>query len=50
MKKFFKKLWKTISEPFIAFSVLTDETRRQNLDGWYDRYWERKNRREAHKR
>ena len=49
MKKILKKIWDTISEPFISCSVLIDETRRQNLDGRYDKYWARKNRKQIKK-
>lgn len=42
MKNFIAK----ITEPFVALSVLLDETRRENLDGSYDSYWARKNCRE----
>lgn len=44
--KAIKKILQTIAYPFIAFSVIADETRRQNLDGRYNKYWERRNRRE----
>ncbi len=44
-----KKLWEAITYPFISISVLIDEERRQNVDGRYDKYWERKNAREARK-
>lgn len=47
--KFFKKIFESITYPFKAFAVLVDETRRQNLDGKWDKYWERKNRREMKK-
>ena len=42
---FLKKIWDRITEPFIAVAVGLDESRRQNLDGSWDKYWERKNRR-----
>lgn len=49
-----KKLWNAITYPFVCFLVLLDEDRRLNFDGYYDRYWEKKNakerKREAHKR
>lgn len=44
--KLIKRILEAIAEPFIAFSVIVDETRRENLDGRYDKYWERRNRRE----
>ena len=30
-------------DSIIAVAVLWDESRRQNLDGSWDKYWERKN-------
>lgn len=42
-----KRILEAIAYPFIAFWVIADETRRENLDGRYDKYWERINRREA---
>lgn len=47
--KFIKKIIDWVSYPFIAYSVLVDEERRQNLDGKYDKYWERKNKKLAKK-
>ena len=47
--EFIKRVFKAMAEPFIAFSVLLDEDRRQNLDGRYNKYWARKNRREMKK-
>ena len=43
--KVLKKIWGTITYPFVAAAVLWDESRRQNLDGEWDEYWARKNRR-----
>ena len=46
MKRFFRKIWGFIMMPvdsIIAVAVLYDESRRQNLDGSWDKYWERKN-------
>lgn len=40
--KFIKRILQAIAYPFIAFSVIVDETRRANLDGQYNKYWERK--------
>ena len=51
-----KELWRNFSSavvnlveglasPFISVAVLIDESRRQNIDGSWDKYWERKNRR-----
>ena len=47
--KFLKRIIETITYPFTAFAVIVDETKRQNLDGEYNKYWERKNRREMKK-
>ena len=47
--KFLKRIFEAITYPFTAFAVLVDETKRQNLDGEWDKYWERKNRREMRK-
>ncbi len=47
--KALKKLWEAITYPFVAFAVLLDESRRQNLDGEWDKYWARKNRRAERK-
>ena len=40
----FTYLFESIADPFISAWVLYDETRRQNLDGSWDKYWEKKNR------
>lgn len=45
--KLIKRILEAMAKPFIAFSVIVDETRNANLDGRYDKYWERKNRRDA---
>lgn len=42
--KILKKLWEAITYPFVAVAVLLDESRRENLDGSWDKYWARKNR------
>lgn len=42
--KVLEKIWGTITYPFVAAAILLDESRRQNLDGEWDEYWERKNR------
>lgn len=47
--KLIKRILEAIAYPFIAFLVIVDETRRENLDGKYDKYWERKNRKERAK-
>lgn len=39
-----KKIWETITEPFIAIAVLIDESKRINEDGSWSKYFERKNR------
>lgn len=43
--KGFRKIIDTITYPFVVWSVLLDESRRENLDGSWDKYWERKNHR-----
>ncbi len=49
MKKqnIFARIWEEITYPFVAIAVMIDEDRRSNLDGYWDKYWERKNRKEA---
>ena len=49
MKNLIFKLWDAITAPFVSIAVLIDESRRQNLDGSWDKYWERKNRKETNK-
>lgn len=44
--KLLKKIWGTITAPFIAVAVILDESRRTNEDGSWDKYWERKNRKD----
>ena len=46
MKKFFKKIWSAIITPFECIAVGLDESRRINEDGSWDKYWERKNRKD----
>ena len=43
--KTLKKILDFIISPFISVAVFLDEEKRLNLDGRYDKYWERKNRR-----
>jgi hypothetical protein len=43
--KTLRKIWDAITFPFVSVAVMIDEDRRQNLDGYWDKYWERKNRR-----
>ena len=42
--KILKRVWEAITMPFLSLAVGLDESRRQNLDGSWDSYWERKNR------
>ena len=49
MKKLIKNIWETIISPFVAIEVLYDESRRENLNGEWDRYWARRNAREMRK-
>lgn len=48
--KFIKKIIDALTYPFVAWAVLLDESRRENLDGSWDKYWERKNRRAMKKK
>lgn len=43
MRKMLKKIWDTITYPFVSIVILIDESRRNNEDGQWDKYWERKN-------
>ena len=43
--KILKKLWYTITAPFICFAVTLDESRRINETGSWDKYNARKNKR-----
>lgn len=43
--KLFKKIWETITLPFVSIAVLIDESKRINEDSSWDKYWERKNNR-----
>lgn len=45
MKKWFKKLWEAIIDPFVSVAVMVDESKRINEDGSWDKYWARKNNR-----
>lgn len=45
MKKFVAKIIDAITSPFASIAVAIDESRRQNLDGSWDKYWAKKNRR-----
>ena len=45
--KLFKKIWEAITAPFISIAVLIDESKRINEDGSWDKYWEKKNRKEV---
>ena len=44
MKNFIRNIWDTITFPFVSIAVIIDEDRRQNLDGSWDKYWAKKNR------
>lgn len=48
--KILKRVWEAITMPFLSIAVGLDESRRQNLDGSWDKYWERKNRKAMKKR
>lgn len=44
--KTLKKIWEAITSPFISLAVMIDESKRINEDGSWNKYWERKNRKE----
>ena len=44
MKNFVSRIWDAISYPFVSIAITLDEDRRQNLDGSWDKYWAKKNR------
>lgn len=44
--KFLKKILQAIFDPFVSVAVMVDTSKRINEDGSWDRYWERKNRKE----
>ena len=46
MKKLIKKIVDLITMPFVSMAVLIDESRRINEDGSWDRYNERRNRKQ----
>ena len=41
--KIVAKIWEIVTAPFTRLAVHLDESRRENLDGSWDKYWERKN-------
>lgn len=47
--KALKKVWEAITYPFVAISVMLGTSQEINEDGRFDRYWERRNRREMKK-
>lgn len=47
--KIIRRIIDTVTAPFIALAVNIDESRRNNEDGSWDKYNERKNRRESRK-
>lgn len=47
--KTLKNILTKIAEPFMAIAVLIDESKRINEDGSWDKYWERKNKKEVRK-
>ena len=48
--KTMKKIWEAITSPFISLAVMIDESKHINEDGSWNKYWERKNRKEGAKR
>ena len=47
--KTLKNILTKIAEPFMTIAVLIDESKRINEDGSWDKYWERKNKKEVRK-
>lgn len=47
--KLVKKVCESIKDSFTALAVLIDESKRNNEDGSWDKYWERKKRKESKK-
>lgn len=45
--KILTRIWGAISAPFTSLAVLIDESRRQNLDGSWDSYWAKKNKKDG---
>ena len=43
MRKILNSIWDTITYPFVSIAIWVDESRRNNEDGSWDKYWERKN-------
>lgn len=44
--KLLKKILQAIFDPFVSVAVMVDTSKRINENGDWDRYWERKNRKE----
>ena len=47
--KLLRKLWDTITLPFISVAVMIDESRRINENGDWDEYWRKRNERSMRK-
>ena len=47
MKNLIKKTWNAICTPFVAIACIIDESKIANEDGSWDKYHERKNRKEG---
>lgn len=47
--KFLKKIWYTITDPFVSVAVMIGVSKEINEDGSWDKYWERKNRKAMRK-
>ena len=45
--KTIKKIWDAICTPFVAIACIIDESKIANEDGSWDKYHERKNRKEG---
>ena len=50
MKKRLSDLWYNITYPFVAVYVLYAESKQQNIDGSWDKYWKKRNERDAKRR
>jgi hypothetical protein len=47
MKKMIKKIWNAICTPFVAIACVIDESKIVNEDGSWNKFHERKNRKEG---
>ena len=47
--KLLRKLWDTITLPFISVAVMIDTSKRANENGDWDEYWRKRNERSMRK-